>query len=362
MTGHGFSEGDRVTLTRINPNGADGEVRIPFSVKTQNATLSKVSGTGSFVSAGVEAGDEIYTADDRLVGVVKTVSDTVTLTEPTDVALSGATGCYVLKNIGGIPSSEFFGKTYSVKTVKNRDEFTFKASQNATVTGNFGGEYALSTRAIPFDIVQPTVNYQSFSETPISFWMRVSDVATSATEQGIVNINDNNYFTKSKKISATKTAMLNVTMSTNNSSISPVVDSERVSLLTVKNEFDLSSDVGESNAQYITKEVRLTNVSTMLKVMFAYSLPQLSSEDKTDIVVRYKAYMNGNEPADWTEMNTENGNSLTSTDIGSTIFYDASYVAEKNISFDTFKLNIVFRGKNTCAVPKIEQLRILACE
>lgn len=357
MKGHGFANNDRVTLSRVNPNGSDSELKIPFSIKVSNTTVSKVSGSGSFVNIGVGVGDQLYTSDDTFVGTVSAVSDTLTLEEAAS-SLSGATGCYVIKSIGGIPAGEFFGKSYEVSSA-TKDSFVVTASQNATATGDFGGDYAMSTRAIPYDIVQPTVNYQTFSETPISFWMKVTNENNIGTEQGIVTVNDNNYFTTSKKINAAKNAVLNVTMSTTNSSISPVIDSERVSLITVKNEFDNSTS--SPNAQYVTKEVRLTNVSTYLKVMFAYSLPMLSTDDKTNLVVSYKAYMNGNEPSDWTVM-TPNSDKLTNTDINSTVFYDGSFTVENISAFDTFKVKIAFVGENTCAVPKIEQLRILACE
>ena len=117
-------------------------------------------------------------------------------------------------------------------------------------------------------------------------------------------------------------------------------------------------------AKYITKPISFANSCNYLRIMMAMCVPQSSNVD-----VYYKAYQNGGskqyDDVSWVLVNPTNG--IKKVEIGSDVFtdveYDVEYKDGENIpSFDVVAVKVVFRGTNTSAVPKIKDLRIIACE
>lgn len=115
---------------------------------------------------------------------------------------------------------------------------------------------------------------------------------------------------------------------------------------------------GSVYCKYITKPVTLSGTSTMIRVLFAASVPNGSALD-----VYYKSYINGGsdqyDDVVWTKMtqsNTINTGNTAETDQ----FVDYEYTAENVPAFDVVACKIVFRGNSSSSTPKVKDFRILA--
>jgi hypothetical protein len=52
---------------------------------------------------------------------------------------------------------------------------------------------------------------------------------------------------------------------------------------------------------------------------------------------------------------------ITKVGVNEETFYDVSYSKEGMKAFDRLAVKLVFRGKNSSAVPRVRDLRIIAC-
>ena len=119
---------------------------------------------------------------------------------------------------------------------------------------------------------------------------------------------------------------------------------------------------GSTNySKYVSKRIDLASGSrnTMLKIKLAACLPT-----EADVDVYYKL-----SPAGFSgDFNSINYTKFapdytpTKTQIGTNIFSDIDYTLEGLIPFDAVKVKIVMRSTNTSAVPRVKDLRIIACE
>ena len=115
---------------------------------------------------------------------------------------------------------------------------------------------------------------------------------------------------------------------------------------------------GSVYCKYITKPITLSGTSTMIRVMFAASVPNQAAVD-----VYYKSYINGGsdqyDDVIWTLMeqsNTINTGSTAETDQ----FVDYEYTAENVPAFDVVAVKIVFRGTSSSQIPKIKDFRVIS--
>jgi hypothetical protein len=157
-------------------------------------------------------------------------------------------------------------------------------------------------------------------------------------------------------------------MSTENEAITPVIDTDRCSLITTSNRInelpqvnsDAEKNAGDKNdAVYITKQVNLLNAANTLKVQFeAWRHPD------TEIYVMYRilpvgtslafdeigyTYFNGNGKEDKTVQKTE-----------SYLLRDLEYSLESNAEFTAAQVKIIMTSKNQAYVPNIRNLRVMA--
>ena len=117
-------------------------------------------------------------------------------------------------------------------------------------------------------------------------------------------------------------------------------------------------------AKYITKPISLASSCNYLRIMMSMCVPQTSNID-----VYYKTYQNGGSKqyndVNWVYATPTNA--IKKVEIGSDVFTDVEFDVEYKDgdvipSFDVVAVKVVFRGTNTAAVPKIKDLRIIACE
>ena len=170
------------------------------------------------------------------------------------------------------------------------------------------------------------------------------------------------------KLSGAKSLTMELLMSTENEAITPVIDTDRCSLITTSNRInelpqtssDAEKNAGDKNdAVYITKQVNLLNAANTLKVQFeAWRHPD------TEIYVMYRilpvgtslafdeigyTYFNGNGKEDKTVQKTE-----------SYLLRDLEYSLESNAEFTAAQVKIIMTSKNQAYVPNIRNLRVMA--
>jgi hypothetical protein len=387
------------------------------------------------------------------------------------VTISGVTA-----NVNGIAFAGF-NTTHTISDV-DLDSYCITLGTNATASGYSGGSTVRATRHIQYDAVQPLVQLQSFSETPISFGIKgVTGKSVDSTTQvayvqdanysGVL-ANETNYFSAPKMIaseqneadvsfglSGAKSVKFNIVMSSSNDALSPIIDTHRTSLIAIGNKVNnpsetnlnvasLDASVILSNAtgvtvsgstittstqqdafktatvgkyltiagassgtstklitavaadgtsitfdsavtaitgnatltqrerftaenapsesstysKYVTKRVNLANHSNYLRVKFAANLPADASIEvwyKTNIVGSNVPF--GNAP--YAQM-TVDSPIITSSNQEDQ-FYDASYSLDDLVAFDAVQIKIVMKSSNTSQVPRIKDLRVLAC-
>jgi hypothetical protein len=398
------------------------------------------------------------------------------LTVSSKVIISGASG-----TLNGIPSAEING----TKTVSNidLDSYTITATTNATATGYCGGSAIRATGQVQYDVVNPIVQVQSFSETNVEYLLNTTSGQSVDGSQtpyvqdigfGACLANSNNGLfsprlvasevNENTSLSGNKSVTFSVNMSSTNSSLSPVLDTHRMSLVAISNRINspthanvdvtpvdyvslftgatgafsfsgstitstnasvrtliatiaigqyikvassttagndgqylvtnntddgttatltlsgvtfaseagatattistvnLFSDeiapMGSSAAsKYVTNIVKLALPSTFVKIRFAANVPSGS-----DVSVYYKTSLGASGTLDKTKYTLATPvTPATKVENGNETFYDVDYSMTGLNPFDAIQVKLVMSSTNSSAIPRIKDLRIIAC-
>jgi len=194
------------------------------------------------------------------------------------VTISGVTA-----NVNGIAFAGF-NTTHTISDV-DLDSYCITLGTNATSSGYSGGSTVKATRHIQYDAVQPLVQLQSFSETPISFGIQgTSGKSVDSTTQvayvqdgtysGVL-ANETNYFGSPKMIaseineadvsfglSGDKSVKFNIVMSSSNDALSPIIDTHRTSLIAIGNKVNNPSETN-LNVANLDYSVLINNSPTV---------------------------------------------------------------------------------------------------
>jgi hypothetical protein len=375
--------------------------------------------------------------------------------------------------INNVPASEL-NTTHDISDV-DLDSYVITVTTTPNASGYGGGTNVRATRNMQYDVAQPMVQVQRFSETPIEFGMKTTtgksvDSSTQTayvadSSFGGVLANESNYFpaprmiaseiNETTSLSGNKSVTMNVTMSTTNDALSPILDTHRTSLVVINNKVNrpletnmnvsgLDDNVILSNAtgvtisgstittstqnaafltatvgkfltiagassgtstrlitaiaadgssitfsaapsaitgnatltqrerfvdeiaplesstysKYVTKRVNLANASNFLRVRFAGNIPAEAS-----VEVYYKTAVVGSnssfESVPYSLMTADAPivNASNSTDQ----FLDVAYSQNNMSSFDAVQLKLVLKSTNSSEIPRIKDLRVIAC-
>jgi hypothetical protein len=375
--------------------------------------------------------------------------------------------------VNNVPAAQL-NTTHIISDV-DVDSYVVTVATAANASGYGGGSAVRATRNLQYDAVQPAVQIQRFSETPIEFGIKTTTGKSvdSTTQTAYVQdssftgvlANENNYFESPRMIAseinetlslgANKSVTLNVEFSSSNDSLSPVLDTHRTSMIVINNKVNnptetninvsglddnilLSAASGvtisgnqittstqnaafktasvgkyltiagassgsstrlitavasdgssitfssapsaitgnatltqrerfvdeiaptESStySKYVTKKVNFANPSNLLKVRFAVNLPA-----EATVGVYYKSAVVGStasyDDVPYTEMVADSLTPRFSN--GTNRFVDAVYTASDLQSFDAVTIKIVMKSTNSSEIPRIKDLRVIAC-
>lgn len=238
--------------------------------------------------------NNVNTYDQLYSDPIQTVSGSTTvriwhpnhgMSSGSSVQLTGLTSA-----VNGIPAAEI----NTTKVISNVDAhcYTITTTTAATSTGYAGGNLLKASKNIAYDLINPTLQMQTFSETKGNYYIKttsgispdggqtpyVLDSSYSPVLIGEDNIwdqprivasevNENTY------MSGAKSLMLLAQISTTNDSVSPVIDTARSSAILVSNKLNYAT---ESN----------TNVAALdTKLMFAGSAGTITGVPNTGVSV-----------------------------------------------------------------------------
>jgi hypothetical protein len=121
---------------------------------------------------------------------------------------------------------------------------------------------------------------------------------------------------------------------------------------------DEIAPVGSSAvSKYVSKAIKLALPSTFMKVRFAANIP-----NQCDVAVYYKISLGSSGNLDKTKYTLATPVSTpTKVENGNETFYDVDYSLTNLSPFDTVQVKLVMKSVNTSAVPRIKDLRIIAC-
>jgi len=375
--------------------------------------------------------------------------------------------------VNNVPASEL-NTTHDISDV-DLDSYVVTVSTNANASGYAGGSAVRATRNMQYDVAQPMIQVQRFSETPIEFGIKTTtgksvDSSTQTAyvaESSFTGVlaNESNYFSAPRMIaseinettslSGNKSVTMNVTMSSTNDALSPILDTHRTSLVVINNKVNnpletnmnvsgLDDNVILSNAtgvtisgstittstqnaafltatvgkyltiagassgsstrlitavaadgssitfstapsavtgnvtltqrerfvdeiaplegstysKYVTKRVNLANASNFLRVRFAGNIPAEAS-----VEVYYKTAVVGSnssfESVPYTLMDVDTP--IVNASNASDQFIDIAYSEDNMSAFDAVQLKLVLKSQNSSEIPRIKDLRIIAC-
>jgi len=412
---HGmYTAANNVTIDKVK-SGASTTLSGAITATDTTLTLSSggnfddTSGKYAVCANGlyyIKIGDEIlsYTtiSDNAVSGVTRGVNSTT--------ATSHSSGATVeLYNIHKVPLQEI-NKTHTSISNITIDGYTVSISTSPDVgsssdTSEIGGSVATATENAMMDQMNTIIGALEFTNTEVTAEVQTTSATSVAGSQSSfsktasasarsVLINDYYIFDTPRMIASginetnemggVKSFELSVKMTSSDSSVSPVIDLKRASVLTVGNRInnvDSSSGVyptsdykastepeGDQNAAiYLTKQITLEQPATSLKVLIAAYRPSTA-----DIKVLFKT-LKSNDATDFDEIpytffNSDGSPDITVASSVSGEFKEYEYTAgitDEGIGdsleeYTSFQVKIVLQGTNSADVPKLKDFRALA--
>jgi len=261
--------------------------------------------------------------------------------------------------------------THTIVTA-TRDTYTIQvlaaAHANAITAGNGGGTAAQATQHLAWNTMLPVVQNIILPNTAQTWTVMdtLESAGTIGSTAAAITANDNYtpLLPKIIKSGSTATIRLDGSFSSTSDYLSPVIDMERSSVIAISNRIDnnaggvaeTDASLGSNLAKYVTKTVELADTSDEIKVYVDLNRP-----NGTFIDLYYKA---GNNLATFDAQNWV----LQTNDLTDVAFSDGSsyeettYTVTPTDTFTLFAIKIVMRSTGTSYIPKIQQLRAIACK
>ena len=306
-----------------------------------------------------------------------------------NVTIAGvASGTY-----NGIAHSDINGTYTSISNV-TLDSYDITTTGTATATGDVGGSTVTATQNRVYDVLNLSLATMTVPGTAIGYTMRPTTgqsihgsesefSLTSSSNAVSVIANDNIYFTapqivaseinETNEMSGNKSLFVNLSFTTTNTKLSPVLDTQRISAFCVQNRLnqptssntpsfvdDEASTGNSSAAMYITRPINLENLSTALDVRLTQTV-RSSSSVRVYFRVSSSEEVRNIEDLNWTPFNSDGSEDTTVTPAeDNDTFKEYKYSASGINEFTSFQLKIVMKGSVSSYPPRIKDLRGIA--
>lgn len=348
--------------TRINGSGIGTSNTGYIKINDEIMSYSGISGDGKTITVyerGVAGTTAVAHADESIVQ------------------------CY---NLDGIPLTEI-NKTHSAILTPTLDSYDIPTSSIATLGINSGGNSVIASQNIPYEILVPQLQAFTLPKTLVT--ARVNTISGTSINDGetvlqnsFVNdgifddvlLSSDNYFTTQRiicsktnedaELNGAKSFRMDVALTSESSTVSPVIDTDRMSITMVSNRINNPTDANTAllatgdlhDAVYITKVATLTNPSSSIKLLFSGYRPP-----NTFIKPLYRVLPTGSttpiESSGYTYFPTADATIPTTTDTEE--YFDYEYEVS-GLDFTQYQIKIVFVSGNQAYTPIIKDLRAIA--
>ena len=306
-----------------------------------------------------------------------------------NVTISGvASGTY-----NGISHSDINGTYTSISNI-TLDSYDITTSGTANATGDVGGATVVATQNRLYDVLNLSLGTMNVPGTNTTYSLRPTSgksvngsesefSLTAATGAVSVIANDNIYFTspnmvaseinETNEMSGQKSIFVTLTMTTENTKLSPVLDVQRMSAFTVQNRLNSHSSSNHpdfvadttntgttSEAVYITRPIVLDNNSTALDVRLTQNV-RSSSEVRVFFRVSSSEEVRNINDLSWTPFNSDGSEDTTIIPAeDDETFNEYKYSASGIQDFTAFQIKIIMKGSISSYPPVIRDLRGIA--
>ena len=274
-----------------------------------------------------------------------------------------------------------------------------------------GGSQIRASQNVPYELIRPLVHNVTVQGCALSAELRTTTATSfSGTEIPWIDngfepiaINQTNYLTTPRTIASKvnaseqlttvegeKSLQLRLFLNTSDSRVSPVIDGQRCSVITISNKVNNvignyatdnrvnSIDLDPTACQYITKELILENSATSLKVTVDAHINldsdirafyAISDKDGLEpIFTPFPGYSNLNVRGQVINKNDNNGESdklvpKTNTygfDSSSLQFKEYTFSVDRLPAFRTYRIKLIMTSNSQVYVPRIRDLRVVA--
>ena len=250
---HGLIAGLNAVLDYNNLNSVEDNTILSGTISLNNTTTT-VFGTNTQFTEQLNPGDVLYDVDGNEIGTIRDIiSDTELRLQ--QIPLESQTNIgYAIQaeslDCNGIPYSKLIGPFKVVSA--NLNDFIIDTGVKATSTGYGGDGYFTLEQLYNYDLIQPNITMQNFSETTTSLSIQgVSGTSSGSTDQVDLNtipvtINENNRLSESyaiwnnnNRLNQRRPSLLfHARMMSSNPCLSPIIDGDRVSAILINNIID----------------------------------------------------------------------------------------------------------------------------
>ena len=271
----------------------------------------------------------------------------------------------------GITAANLNG-THSISNVTH-DTYTFvaEASDTASATGSGGGAAIYATENRQMDVIKTVISQLAVPGTQIRYHLTPYTETEVIVPEAEILANNNVIFSSPKSIasdanSASKTFNLRCVFTTDRDTLSPIIDMDTTSVITIQNIVDdiasgdeLSAVGGNQLSRYITKKVELAEEADIVSVFINANRPRSSNIDL------YYRVLEGGSSDDiatkaWTAASPTSALPINDNP---RVFQEVEYSIDPlgaGVSFGTMQFKIVLRSTNSATVPQVKDFRAIA--
>ena len=361
------------------------------SISVNDATAFHTTINGTAVSATnvgyIKIADEIisYSAissNGKTITVNERGVDSTTAVAHADESI---VECY---NLDGIPLTEI-NKTHTGILNPTLDTYDLSTTSIGRLGIKSAGENIIATQNIQYEILVPQVQklllpktdmtgrVQTITGTSINDGTTLSQNSFSNTGEFYdINLDEDNYFTapqlicsqtnESAELSGAKSFRMDLTLTTESTTVTPVLDTDRMSITMVSNRINSPTDINsaklpfgdEHDAVYISKIADLVNPSSSIKLLFAGYRPS-----NTTIKALYRVLPTGSTDSIETQgfefFPTDSDSATIPATTEQEIFREYEYEVS-GLDFTQYQIKILFISNNQAYSPIIKDLRAIA--
>ena len=294
-----------------------------------------------------------------------------------------------IAGVGGTVNGITVGQLEGTHNVTGSEQDSYLITltgASATSTGSGGGSTILATENRQFDVLHPQIQNIQVPGTEIRYYVSTleqtavdgTQTAYGAVDEFEVLANSNSYFSNPKVVSSTaqgsgnlKTFSIRAVLSSTGDHLSPVIDQNRASIITVQNIIgdainnqgsynnyvpETAASGGSELCKYITKKIDLAEEADTIDLYMTANRPSGSSID-----LYYKVLPAGSDD----DFGAELWVAMASSDAipvnnNPNAYTEVKYAVDPTGSFGSMAFKIVLRSNNTSAIPTIRDFRAIA--